>query len=98
MSSVVGGLELGWRDVAAVLVEAAVVEPVDPFGGGDLDVVGGLPGAARLDQFGLVEAVDRLSEGVIERVAHRSDRGADAGLGQAFPVPQRGVLRPSIAV
>ena len=39
--SVVSGLELGWWDVAAVLVEAAVVVPVDPFGGGDLDVVDG---------------------------------------------------------
>ena len=37
--SVVSGFHFGGRDVAAVLVEAAVVEPVDPFGGGQLDVV-----------------------------------------------------------
>ena len=29
--TVVRRLEFGWRDVAAVFVEAAVVEPVDPF-------------------------------------------------------------------
>jgi hypothetical protein len=64
--SVVAGLELGGWNVAAVLVEAAVVEPVDPLGGGDLDLVDGLPGSSWFDQFGLVETVDRLSEGVVE--------------------------------
>ena len=70
----VGGLELGGWEVAAVLVEAAVVEPVDPLGGGDLDVVDALPGPSRLDQLGLVEAVDRLGEGVVERVADGTRR------------------------
>jgi hypothetical protein len=32
--SVVGGLQVGGWDVAAVFIQAAVVEPVDPFGGG----------------------------------------------------------------
>jgi hypothetical protein len=41
-------------------VEAAVVEPVDPLGGGDLDVVDGLIWPSALDQFGLVEAVPVL--------------------------------------
>jgi hypothetical protein len=66
--SVVGGLEFGGWDVAAVLVQAAVDEPVDPLRGGDLDVVDGLPRPARLDQFGLVQAVDRLGEGVVVRL------------------------------
>ena len=43
VSTVVGVLELGWWDVAAELVETAVIEPVDPFGGGDLDGVPGPP-------------------------------------------------------
>jgi len=63
--TVVGGFELGWWDVAAVLVEAAVVEPVDPFQGGDLDVVGGAPRASGFDQLGLVEAVDRLGQSIV---------------------------------
>ena len=68
MLSVVGGLEFDGWDVAAVLVEAAVVEPVDPFGGGELDLLDGPPGLAGFDQFGLVEAVDRLGERVVEEL------------------------------
>ena len=73
--SVVGGLKLDGWDVAAVLVEAAVVEPVDPLGGGDLDVVDGPPGLAGFDQLGLVQAVDRLGQGVVVGAADRADRG-----------------------
>ena len=66
--SVVEVLGLHGRDVAAVLVEAAVVEPVDPFGGGVLDGVQGAPGTAGLDQFGLVEAVDGFGESIVKRL------------------------------
>ncbi len=62
MVTVVGGFQLCWWDVAAVLVEASVVEPVDPFQGVDLDVVGGAPRTAWFDQLGLVEPVDRLGQ------------------------------------
>jgi hypothetical protein len=58
--SVIGGLEFDWRDVTAVFVEATVVEPVDPAGGGQLDVLDGAPGLAGFNQLGLVQAVDRL--------------------------------------
>ena len=98
MLSVVGVLEVGGWDVAAVLVEASVVEPVDPLGGGDLDVVDALPRPSRLDQFGLVETVDRLCKGIVERVADRPHRGGDAGLGQPLAVAQRRVLGSSVAV
>lgn len=39
--TVVGGLEVGRRDIAAELVETPVVKPVDPLGGGDLDGIEG---------------------------------------------------------
>ena len=81
--TVVGGLEFGRWDVAAVFVEASVVEPVDPFQGGDLDVVGGAPRSLRFDQFGLVEAVDRLGQGVVVAVSGGPDGGVDAGLERA---------------
>jgi hypothetical protein len=55
--TVVRGFEFGWWEVAAVFVEASVVEPVDPFQEGGLDVVCCAPGAAGFDQLGLVEAV-----------------------------------------
>ena len=54
--------------------EAAVVEPVDPFEGGELEVVEAAPGAAVADELGLVEPVDGLGEGVVVAVASRADR------------------------
>lgn len=46
--SVVGGFKLDGWNVAAVLVEASVVETVDPAGGGDFDVLHSSPGFAVL--------------------------------------------------
>jgi hypothetical protein len=51
--TVVGGFELGGWDMAAGFEQAVVVEPVDPFQSGDLDLFDGAPRIARLDQFGL---------------------------------------------
>ena len=67
--SVVGRLQFGRGDVAAVLVRSAMVEPVDPFGGGELDLVRGAPRSAGFDELGLVEPVDRFGQGVIERLS-----------------------------
>ena len=58
----VEGFEVGWGHVCAVLVEAAVVEPVDPFGGGELDLVAASPRSSGLDQFGLEQPVDGLGQ------------------------------------
>ena len=78
--TVVGGLVLGRSGVAGVVgdaaVQAAVVEPVDVLQGGVLDVVEAPPGAAT-DQLRLVQAVERLGEGVVVAVATRADRGDD---------------------
>jgi hypothetical protein len=70
------------------LVEASVVEPVDPLGGGVLDLVEGLPWAAGLDQFGFVEAVDRLGQGVVVGVRRRPDRSVIPASARAFTVLQ----------
>ena len=45
-----------------------MVEPVDPFGGGVLDVIDGLPRLAWFDQLGLVQPVDRLGQRVVIRL------------------------------
>jgi hypothetical protein len=63
--SVVSGLCLDGCEVVAVLVGPAVVVPVDPLGGGDLEVVEALPRPLFLDQFGLVEADEGLGQGVV---------------------------------
>ena len=75
MLNEVGLLEFGGWDVTAVAVDPSVVEPVDPFGGGDLDVVGGPPRAAGL-QFGLEQAVDRFSESVDAPISVKQRQGA----------------------
>lgn len=48
-------------EVVALLVGAAAVKPVDPFGGGELEVVEALRRSPRLDECGLVEPNHRLS-------------------------------------
>jgi len=45
-------------------VAAPVVEPVDIFEGGELDVLDALPGPVRVDEFPLVEAVERFDHRV----------------------------------
>ena len=90
--TVVGSLEFCWWDVAAVFVEASVVEPVDPFQGRDLDVVSGAPRASGFDQLGLVETVDGLGEGTVVAVAGRPDRCVDTRIEQPFGERDRGVL------
>lgn len=59
--------ELGRGQVTEVAVQSAGVVPVHPSQSGQLEVLDGLPRAAAgrsVDEFGLVEAVDRLGEGV----------------------------------
>lgn len=60
---------LCWRDVAELAEQAAVVEPVDPFEGGEFEVVDAPPGAFVADQFGLLEPEHRLGQGVVVGVA-----------------------------
>jgi hypothetical protein len=59
--------ELGWRDLSVGLEEAAVVEPVDPFEGGELEVVEAAPGSPVADKLGLSEADHCFREGVVVR-------------------------------
>ena len=95
----VGGLKLGRWNVAAGRVEALVVPPGHPCRGRELDLVGRPPGPLGSDELGLVEAVDRLGEGVVEAVALRAHRGDGSLVGQSIRVPDREVLdNPDIAV
>jgi len=82
----VGGLELGRREVADRLKQVAVVEPVDPCQGGQLDLLGGAPWAAAADQLGLVQPDDRLGERVVVAVTAGADRGDSALVGEALGV------------
>ena len=69
-----------------------MVEPIDPFEGGELDRLDAAPGAAPADHLGLEQADDRLGESIVVAVADAADGRLDAGGGQALGVADREVL------
>lgn len=77
-----GLLVLGGREVAEATVQAGVVVPLDPAGGGELDFGGRLEGPRvedrGADALGLEQPDDALPQCVIVRVADAADRGQDA--------------------
>ena len=75
VATVVGVLELGGWHQADLAVQAAVVEPVDVLGDGDLEAVDVLPRALVADELGLEQRVEGLGEGVVVGVAAGADRG-----------------------
>jgi hypothetical protein len=91
-------LQFCWRNVSAVLVEPSVIEPIDPFGGGILDLLDGPPRAPVFDQLGLVQTVDRLGERIIERIPNAANRSRDASLGQVLREPHRSILPAGVGV
>ena len=93
--------ELCWRDVAAVAVEAVLVEPVDPGQRGELDLADVGPpswGVGAIDALGLVEPVDGLGERVVVAVGDGADRWSGADLVESFGEPHRRELRPGVRV
>jgi hypothetical protein len=98
VTSVVSDLCLDGREVIAVLEGSAMVEPVDPFRGGDLEIVEALPRPPWFDQFGLVEPDDRLGEGVVVREPDVAGRGLDAGGGEVLGVGHGEVLDSVVVV
>ena len=96
--TVVGGLQFCWRDVPAVLVEPSVIEPVDPFGGGVVHLIDGPPRAPMFDHLGLVQAVDRLRERIVERIPNAANGSRDPSVGEALGEPDRGVLGAGVGV
>jgi len=75
-----------------------VVEPVHPFQRGVLDGLEGPPRATPVDHLGLVEAVDRLGQGVVIAVTDAADRGLDPGFGEALGIFDRDILAAAVAV
>jgi len=62
-------LGFGRWDVADGFKQAPVIEPVDPFEGGELDGFDGPPRPASVDHLGLVESVDALGQGIVLAVS-----------------------------
>jgi hypothetical protein len=71
--------------------QAAVVEPVDPLERRELDVVDAAPGPATTNHLRFEEPDDRLSEGVVIRVADAADGPLHTRLGEALGVTDRQV-------
>ena len=97
-----GVFELDGGDHAEGAVQASVVVPVDPAGGGVLDVgeclVGPVVEDGGADALGLEQADHALHQRVVVGVADRPDRGRDAFVGEVVGEADRGVLRPGVGV
>jgi len=65
-----------------------------PIPGAPVQRIPSFPRGAPMNQFLLVETVDRFGQRVIVAVASAADRRLDAGLGQTFAVPNADVLSP----
>lgn len=81
------------RYIAERFEEAVMIKPGHPFERGQFDGLTRLPGSAAVDQFSLIEPIDRLGQGIIVAVAFATHRRFDAGFCQALAVLDRYVLR-----
>ena len=82
------------RDIPDGLQQSVLVDPSHPFQGGQSHRFFGFPRCATVDQLGLIQAIDRLGQGVVVAVAFAAHRRRDAGLGQSVAVADADVLRP----
>jgi hypothetical protein len=91
-------LGFGWRYIPDRLQKPSMIEPIDPFQGGELHRIEAAPWSTPIDDFGLVESVDRFGEGVVVTVADASDRRFDASFCQSLGIPNGHVLNAAIRV
>jgi len=84
-------LSFSGRDIAERFHQPMVIEPGHPFQRCQLDGLACFPGAA-MNQFSLVQAVDRFSEGIIVAVAPTADRRFDARFGEPLAIANADVL------
>ena len=73
-------------------MQSPVVEPVDPFQGGELDVCERSPGAFAVDLLGLEQADRGLGQRVVVAVADRAHGGVGAGIDEPPRECEAGVL------
>lgn len=79
-------------EVVEVLVGAFGIEPGDPFGGRQFDLVDVAPWALPANEFVLERPDGGLGQRVVECVAHRANRGVHAFVEEALGEGHRGVL------
>ena len=87
------GFVLGGCGVAVVVgdvaVDSLVVEPVDVGHGRELDIIEAPPRALRVNEFPLVETVERLDQRIVVAISFRADRGDDVVVGEPLGVGDR---------
>jgi hypothetical protein len=84
--------------VADRFEQLAVVELISPLKGGILDRLERLPRAAPMDDLGLEQHDDRLSQSIIVRVSDAADGGLDACLGEALGAKNAHELRSAFGM
>ena len=80
---VVALLGFGRRYIADGFHDPSVVEPIDPFEGGELDGLEVSPWSAPVDHLSLVETVDGFGEGIVVGIPDAADRRLYACFSQA---------------
>jgi hypothetical protein len=95
---VVAFFGFGRRDVADGLQQPAIVEPVDPGQGRELDGLEAPPRPTPMNDLSLVKTIDRLGESVVVAVSDAADGRLDAGFRQTLGVSNANVLRTSDAL
>lgn len=81
----------GWN-VADRPEQAAVIEPVDPFERRQFDGLQIAPRTAFMNDFRLVQTVNRLGQRIVVRVANTAHRRLDTSVLQALRVADRDIL------
>ena len=85
-------LVLHGRQVADGAQQAVVIEPPDPFQGGEFYVVESSPGTMLPDHLSLVQPDERFAQGVVVTVTSASYGRLDACLGQPFGIADAEIL------
>src|SRR5271165_2083873 len=95
---IVARFGFGRRNVSDRLQQSAIIEPIDPFEGGELHGLEVAPRPAPPNDLGLVKPVDRLGERVVVGISDAADGRFDAGVFQSLRVFDRDILHAAVAV
>jgi hypothetical protein len=91
-------LGFGRWDEADGLQKPAIVEPVYPLEGCELDSFEVAPRPSSVNDLGFVEAIDRLGQRVVVRVADAAYGRFDPGFSETLGVLDRNILAAPIAM
>ena len=89
---------LGRGNISDRLQQSPVVEPVDPFQRGELNLFNLTPRPQSPDHLGFVKTVDRLRESIVVGVSEAADRWLHAGVFQTRCVFHCNILNASVAM